>query len=88
VRWDDGSKLAYLVVVMCEKNYAKVQLDRVIEIKENTETPQSSIKHRVEFKGGHVKFCVIRVSDSKILQESFKTREEADSWLRAFEKAQ
>lgn len=87
VRSDDGMWIAYLIVRQCERTYAKVYLDRVIEFKENMESAlPPSIKHKVEFKGGHLKWGVIRLADSAVLQSGFKTREDADTWMRNHER--
>lgn len=87
VRADDGKWIAHLRVVSCERNYAKVQLrGPVEEIKHNADVPNASVKHKIEFKGAHLKHCVIRVSDSAVLQNGFKTRDEADVWLRSYER--
>lgn len=86
VRAEDGKWIANLRVIFCEKTYAKVQIERVMEIKENMETPQISIKHKVAWKGPHLKFVVIRLSDSQIMQSKCKTRDEADVWLRNYER--
>jgi hypothetical protein len=88
VRRDDGKWIAYLIVVMCERNYAKVQLDRVIELLVNAEVPSGSVKNRIDFKGAHIKWCVVRNSDSQILQQGLKSAAEAADWMRNFEKAQ
>ena len=86
VRFDDGKLIAHLRVIVCERNYAKVQLIGVEEIKQNAEAPQGSLKHKIEFKGAHLKHAVIRLSDSAVLQSGFKTREEAEVWLRSYER--
>lgn len=86
-RWDDGTKIAYLIVRQCERTYAKVYLDRVLEFKENVETAlPPSLKHKVEFKGGHMKFCVIRLKDDAVIHQGAKTREDADTWMRNHER--
>lgn len=85
-RSDDGKWIAHLIVRVCERTYAKVYLDRVIEFKENAETQPVSLKHKVEFKGGHLKHAVIRIADSAVLQSGFKTREDADAWMRNHER--
>lgn len=86
VRADDGKWIANLIVRQCERTYAKVHLASVIEFQENVDLPQVSAKHKVEFKGGTLKNCVIRIKDDAVLQSGFKTREEADTWLRNYER--
>ena len=86
-RAEDGQWVAYLYVFYAERTFAHVVLDRVLKIKANEIQPQESIKHRVEWKGPHHKFGVIRVADAKMLQADFKTRDEAVIWLRNHERA-
>lgn len=88
VRAEDGSWVAYLVVVSAERNYAIMHLDRVLKLDQTPDVPVESAKHKVEWKGPHHKFCVIRIADSAMLQSQFKTKGEANDWLRNHEKAQ
>ena len=85
IRAEDGSFIAYLVVGWCERNFAQVILDRVVQLTVDREAPVNSVKHRVEWKGAHLKFCVIRNSDDKVLREGERTKDEAARWLRDFE---
>ena len=86
-RAEDGQWVAYLYVFYAERTFAYVVLDRVLKIKANEIQPQESIKHKVEWKGPHHKFAVVRIADSKVLQPDFKTRDEAAAWLRNHERA-
>lgn len=88
VRAEDFSWVAYLIVQYAEKTYAKVVIDRVVRIEKSDELPAVSIKHKVEWKGPHHKYAVIRISDSQMLSSGHKTRGEADEWMRNHEKAQ
>ena len=86
-RAEDGKWVAYLVVRFCEKNFAIMHLDRLIEFKDNAEIPETSIRHKVEWKGPQHQYAVIRLSDSQMLHSKCKTREEAAEWLRNHENA-
>lgn len=86
VRSEDGAWIAYLVVLFAERNYARVAMDRVIMIEQNTEAPAASVRHRVEWKGPHYRFAVIRASDDQMLEKGFKTKFEAETWMRNHEK--
>lgn len=86
VRVDDGKWIAHLRVISCERTYAKVQLLRVEEIGGNAEGSPISAKHKVAWKGPHLRFAVIRLSDDAMLQSGYKTREEAETWLRNYER--
>lgn len=87
-RAEDGSWVAYLVVLFAERTYARVKLDRAVKIDEAIEQADKYAKHKVEWKGPHFKFAVIRMSDNAKVQDGFKTRPEADAWMRNHEKAQ
>lgn len=87
VRAEDGSWIAYLVVAWCERNYAYVVLDRKIDLNVSKEAPVNSVKHRVDWKGPHMKYCVIRNSDNKMLREG-ETKDGATRWLREYELGQ
>lgn len=86
VRVDDGSWVAYLLVTACDRTWAKVKLDRKLELVDDVSTPEQSIRHRVEWKGPQLKWCVIRVSDSERVQSEMASKEVANEWLRNFEK--
>lgn len=86
VRAEDGSWIAYLIVKACERNYAKVVLDRVVKLEGDMEIPASSMKHKVEWKGPHHKHCVIRISDSQMVSSGHKSRFEAETWMRNHER--
>lgn len=88
IRAEDGSFIAYLVVGWCERNFAHVVMDRKINLSVNKEPPVSSVKHRIDWKGAHLKFCVIRNSDNKTLHEGERTKDEATRWLREYETSQ
>ena len=86
VRCEDGSWVAYLIVAFCERNYAKVVLDRVIKLDTRADAPMTSIKHKVEWKGPVLRFAVIRLSDSQILHSGDKSKELAQAWMLEYEK--
>ncbi len=83
---DDEQWVAYLLVLFAERNFAKVKVDRVIKIDENAVSEYQSDKLKVDWKGAHQKFSVIRLSDSKIIHSGCKTRDEATQWMRQHEK--
>lgn len=86
LRAEDGAWHAYLIVAYCERNYAKVVLDRVVKMLVDTSIPISSQKHRVDWKGNLHKHSVIRLSDSEIIKDGFRTKEEAAIWMAEHEK--
>lgn len=86
VRAEDMSWIAFLIVSYCERNYAKVVLDRAVKIGADTDAPVGSIKHRVEWKGPLNKYSVINVATSKVLQSGLRTKEAAMTWLQDHER--
>lgn len=86
LRAEDGSWIGFLIVRMCEKNYAKVALDRIVKLEVSMEVPAESVKHKVEWKGPHHKFVVVRIADSQMLQNGFATRDLAIGWMKDHEK--
>lgn len=86
LRAEDGSWVAYLIVTMCGRNYARVALDRKIELGEKLAAPVTSIKHRVEWKGPKNKWCVIRIADSKMVREGEPSELSAANWLQDHER--
>lgn len=87
VRADDGSWVAELIVRMCEKNYAHVVLKQLTKLDAPTEAPQSSTKHKVEWKGPALRWSVIRLADSQIIHSGDKSRDFAYAWMQEHEKA-
>ena len=89
-RAEDGSWIAFLRVLYTERTYAKVKMEReVFYVEENaTLTDAKAAKFKVEWKGPHHKFVVIRNEDSTVLKNQFKSREEATAWMLEHEKAQ
>ena len=85
-RAEDGSWIAYLVVRICERNYAKVSIDRVLEFSDQVAEAPVSTKHKIEWKGPHHKYVVIRLADSQAVQSGFKSRYDAETWMRQHER--
>ena len=86
-RWEDGSMVANIRVLYCERTYAKVALiDKEQYGEIATEVPESSLKHRIEYKGTTLKHAVIRNSDNAVVQSGFKERTQAISWMQDHER--
>lgn len=86
VRSEDGSWVAFLIVSFCERNYAKVVLDRQVKLDDNQEVPLATVKHKVEWKGPHLRFCVIRIADAALLQQGMRDKQAAYQWMTEHEK--
>jgi len=80
-RWEDGSKIIYLVVQMCERNYARVALHGELTLDTAISVPTGSEKYKVEFKGTRLQWTVIRIADSVTLHSGAKSRELATAWM-------
>lgn len=87
-RWEDGSLIAWFVVKFCERNYATLVLDRKLELGQEREVPQQTMKHKVEWKGPVLRFCVIRMSDQQVIHEGEREKQAAYNWMIEHEKAQ
>ena len=85
-RAEDGSWVAYLIVAMCERTYAIVVLDRCVKMTADIEKPATAVKHKVEWKGPHMKYCVIRTADSQAIKSEFRTKDEATEWMNNHER--
>ena len=86
VRVDTGEWLAELLVMQCERTWAKVHLLKCYELAPAEEAPISN-RHKVEYKGPQRKWTVIRGSDMAPVREGFVNRAEANDWLASYEKA-
>lgn len=86
VRMDDGSWVAYLIVAGTGRNWARVRLDRKIEMTVDQDTPAETVRHRVEWKGPHFKWSVIRVADGEKVKEGCASKAEAAAWMVEHEK--
>jgi hypothetical protein len=85
VRPDDMSWIASYRVIWAERNFARVLQVWFKPCKFNMEAPIDSIKHKVEFKGGTNKWCVIRLADNEIIYREIATRDEANAKLKNHE---
>lgn len=85
VRADDGSWIAECRVLMCERTWAKVAVLHVHKLS-SVSSAKAPSKYRVEFKGPHRKWSVIRGSDGEYVKDGLNTKDDADTWLRDHEK--
>lgn len=88
---DDGTMYAEAIVLQAERSWAKIAIlswhDLTTRDVSQTEAEGIEIQaddHRVEWKGPHKKWCVIRTSDSKYLREKEASRQDAELWLREY----
>ena len=85
VRVDDGEWMMELVVLACDRTWAKVHMLHFYQLAK-VETKNMSTKHDPVWKGPHLKWCVIRNSDQTIVQEKLDSREAANVWIKEHEK--
>lgn len=86
VRAEDGTWMAELIVVQPDRSWVKVVLKAKYEFRTRDDLPDAEPLHKVEFKGPQHRFTVIRLSDSQMVRDGFKTKEEAESWMREHER--
>jgi hypothetical protein len=67
VRVDSGEWLLELMVLGCDRNWARVHVLHRYELGPVEAELPAAQKHKVEWKGPQLKWCVIRVSDSEII---------------------
>ena len=86
IRPDDSSYWAELLVVACDRVWAKVLVLRHYQLTEAQKEDAAAaidtgfeVKHR-----GHLRWCVIRKSDSEPIKENFGSRREAQLYLEDY----
>jgi hypothetical protein len=85
---EDFSYAAELMVVAAERQAASVVELRKTEIGRLAQLlPSVEAAYRVEFKGPHLKWCVIRVADQTRVREQCDSRSLAYEWLASHSKA-
>lgn len=85
VRQEDGSWIAELLVMRCERTWAKVHLLNKYDLGDTKVPEEIEHKHSVEWKGPHLKWAVIRRSDGAILKDRCE-KSEAIAWLRDYDR--
>ena len=89
VRADDGSFWGEYLVTECARTWAKMRELRFVRLQETTTAiseQQSVRQHRSVYRGGHLKWCVERLSDDKRLIDSLGSKKAADDWIDQHEK--
>lgn len=95
-RAEDGSWIGHYIVLDCSRNWAKVKLDRLINLTtadvSATQASKAALdpflaQHKVLWRAAR-KFSVVRISDNSVLQEDIATRGEAQAWLENYARGQ
>ena len=82
VRVDDGTWMAKLMVLECGRNWARTYMMAFYKLTTSDVSRTMSLpKLKVDFKGPHLKFCVIRIADNQILQDKMDSEEQARAWI-------
>lgn len=85
VRVDDGIWLAQLLVKEAGRNWAAVLMLQSYKLETADVSQTRSSKYKVDWKGPHLKYCVIRLEDGERLQEQMNKRD-AQVWLENYER--
>lgn len=83
VRTDDGRFWAEYIVIASDRTWAKLHPLRVVELP-NAQLEEVDPGYKIEWKGPHLKFCVLRVSDGSSVHEGEQERSGAVSWLQQY----
>jgi len=91
VRCDDGTVFARMLVLQSERTWARVHIlewhdlttrDVAQSQNETSEmVAEKAAEFKVEYKGSHKKWCVIRQSDSAIVRDGEESKAAANLWL-------
>jgi hypothetical protein len=82
---EDGAYFAELLVISCDRLWAKTAVLRFVELS----APDVSAEllsplaagYKVDYKGPHKKHVVIRLSDNEIVKDGIATKAEANGWV-------
>jgi hypothetical protein len=86
VRWDDGVGYAEFLVLGCDRAYAKLHLLRYESLTTSDVSQSQFTKHEIRWKGPVLKWMVVRLSDEASVRDKFLSREDAEIWLKDYER--
>lgn len=84
---DTDEWYADLLVVQCGRNWARVAVLRHLDFTSSDEQASEAVsedrlsEYKIQYRGPHLKFSVIRKSDNQVLKESMPSKAEAEFWL-------
>lgn len=87
---EDLSYFAELLVIDCDRLWAKTRLIRFVDLREDDSAdvlPAAAAGFKVEFKGPTKKHIVVRLSDNVVVHEGIATKAEANGWITEHLKA-
>lgn len=85
VRLETGEWLLELLVLTCERNWARVHLLNKYDLVATQDIAPPPQKHIVKWRGPQHKHCVVRIADGEVLTKDHETAEAATQWLRNYE---
>lgn len=83
IRTDDGSFWGEYLVIEASINWAKVHELRTVTLEKFGDQPTDK-RFRIEWKGPHLKYCVIRTKDSSVVHSGDQLRKDAMTWLEEY----
>lgn len=86
VRLESGEWTADLIVKQSGRNWATVHLIAVHQLEQEV-LPATPAEYEVLYKGPQLLHCIIRKSDSAVMQSALRTKAEALAWIDNFDKA-
>lgn len=84
---ETGAWMLELLVINYGRNWAQVHVLARHDLAKRVEKAPASTKHKVENKGAQLKWCVIRLADSEVLQSGMRTEQAAGEWLTSYERS-
>ena len=83
---ETGEWMLDLLVLNAGRNWAQVHVLHHYELAERADTMPAAQRHRVEWKGPQLKWCVIRNADSEIVLKEMASKAAAAERLASYEK--
>lgn len=81
VRLETGEWIMELVVLACERGWAKVKLLQKYELEEPVASMERQSEFIVKWRGPQHKHSVVRKADSAVIQAGFDSAETARMWM-------
>lgn len=83
IRIDDATFWGEYLVLASDRTWAKLHPLREIALPSAT-VDDIDPDYKIEWKGPHLKYCVIRVSDASVVHEGEQERGGAGQWLEGY----
>ena len=81
VRADDASFFGEYLVISCGRTWAKVKQLAWVDLVDVAKDDDDLSEYKYKYRGPHAKHSVIRSSDSTLMVEKLKSRDEALAWI-------